>query len=73
MINFSDMIEIEKYRPGVKIECMLLYFPVVKKYKIHYDYDTADGSFIFKIDDQNEVSDHASLWLELEQESEIPF
>ena len=53
MINFSDMIDMKRYRPGKEVKCMLLYFPIAKEYVVHKDCDSALGKFAFKDKNSN--------------------
>jgi hypothetical protein len=66
MINFQDMVDIKRYKPGEKIKCMLLYFPNVNKFKVHYDYCSSGDLFTFTDVGTDIFSDKASLWIELE-------
>lgn len=72
MIRFEDMTDMKQSRPGEKIKTMLLYFPDVREYRIWNNYSTADGKFVFKTEGIKRYC-YASLWIELEGKTEIPF
>lgn len=73
MIRLEEMIKFDNFKPGKKVELLLLYFPEVREYKLHGDPSTADGPFVF-YDKQNKANHYyADRWIELEFEEEIPF